>query len=301
MSAEALAQPIPVPAAITPTPASIAPTGAGFAEATAAQEMVAIRNPPTIRLSTPNTQVAQRCTATSTACPSPDTSTVHSSNTAMHTTVSTGCCLATGVVPNRMVARESSANAAVVVFTVSQPSREISDTAVGPMLPRAPNTARDRVSPGAPPRRPAMDTAPTMANEPTEPTAATSTACQTVSPCTATRVAPSGNPRMLMLAANQTQNSWLGRPVRSSRGTGSMPRVSSAPLDRPVTSESVLVAIVPSSGGAELEQPVDDWFQVQVVDPADGVQQVGRQRGHPVRGGQDRAAHRGHRVGVAAE
>ena len=33
---------------------------------------------------------------------------------------------------------------------------------------------------------------------------------------------------MLMLAANHTQNSCAGCPVRSSAGTGSMPRVSNA-------------------------------------------------------------------------
>src|SRR5882757_1983845 len=100
MSADAFAQPIPVPAAITPTPAIMAPTGAGCAAATEDHEMVATRKPPTSRLSAPNTHVAQRCTATSTACPSPDTATVHSSNSAIAITVSTGCALACGVVPN---------------------------------------------------------------------------------------------------------------------------------------------------------------------------------------------------------
>src|SRR5690606_15496258 len=131
-------------------------------------------------------------------------------------------------------------NAAVVVLTVSQPSRESSDTAVGPMLPRTPKTARDSVRPGAPPRRPAIDTAPTIANEPTEPIAATITACQTVSP-SATRVAPSGRPRIEMLAANHTQNSWAGCPFRSSTGTGSMPRVSSAASTLPVLGSLVVV------------------------------------------------------------
>src|SRR5690606_33638731 len=197
---------MPVPAAMMPTPAIIVPTGAGAAAPTAAQSTCATRNAPTTTLSAPKTQVAHRCTATSTACPSPDTTTVSSTNTAMHATVSTGWSVAACPAPKRIVHSDSSANAAVVVLTVSQPSRESSDTAVGPMLPRTPKTARDSVRPGAPPRRPAIDTAPTIANEPTEPIAATITACQTVSP-SATRVAPSGRPRIEMLAANHTQNS----------------------------------------------------------------------------------------------
>ncbi|MNF97154.1 hypothetical protein D3C84_799730 [compost metagenome] len=55
MSAPALAQPIPVPAAMVPTPMIIALSGAGVALNTALQSMVAQRKPPTRMFSAPNT------------------------------------------------------------------------------------------------------------------------------------------------------------------------------------------------------------------------------------------------------
>src|SRR3954463_5310060 len=223
MSADALAQPIPVPAAMVPTPAIIAPTGAGDAANTWPQWIRVIRLTATTTLSAPKIQVDQRCTATSTACPSPETVTVSRTNNATPAIVSTGDALASAFAPNRIAHRERNANAAVVVLTVSQPSRDTSETTVGPMLPRTPNTARDNVSPGAPPRRPAIETTPTIANDPAAPSTATAAAarppgtaagarsaatgppCQNTRCCTATRVAPSGSPRMLMFAANHTQ------------------------------------------------------------------------------------------------
>lgn len=131
--------------------------------------------------------------------------------------------------PKAMCRIASSAYAAVVVFTTSQPTRDSHDTSVGPWLPRGPNTARDRVMLGAPPHLPATLMSPTTANDPKEPMAPTSTACQMFMPRSATSVAPRGSPRMEMLAANHTQKSWSGLPFRSPSGTGSMPRVSTAP------------------------------------------------------------------------
>ena len=75
----------------------------------------------------------------------------------------------------------SSTKAAVVVLTVSQPTREISETSVGPMLPRTPKMARDSVRLGARPRRPAMEMTPTTANEPAAPIRATMMTCQMAS------------------------------------------------------------------------------------------------------------------------
>jgi hypothetical protein len=60
---------------------------------------------------------------------------------------------------------------------------------------------------GAPPHFPATLIRPTRANDPTEPTAPTSTACQMFRPRRATRVAPSGSARIEMFAANHTQKS----------------------------------------------------------------------------------------------
>ena len=60
-------------------------------------------------------------------------------------------------------------------------------------------------------RRPAEHaTLTTTANEPIEPTIATSSACPIDKWRNATSVAPNGNPRMLMLAANHTQNNCNG-------------------------------------------------------------------------------------------
>ena len=132
--------------------------------------------------------------------------------------------------PKTMLSSASSAYAAVVVLTVSQPTRDSHEITVGPWLPRGPKTARERVMLGAPPHLPATLISPTRANDPNEPIAATSSACQMFMPRSATRVAPSGSPRIEMLAANHTQKSWRGPPVRSAGGTGSMPLVSMAPI-----------------------------------------------------------------------
>src|ERR1700741_5437384 len=102
MSAEALAQPMPVPAAIVPTPAIITPTDACGAEPTACQLTLGTRVIMTTTLSAPNTQVAHRCTATSTLCPRPDTTTVQMMKMAMQTMVSAGTDFAVELVPNRI-------------------------------------------------------------------------------------------------------------------------------------------------------------------------------------------------------
>ena len=82
---------------------------------------------------------------------------------------------------NRIVLRDSNTKAAVVVLTVSQPTRDINDTSVGAILPRTPKMARDNVRLGARPRRPAMEITPTTANEPAAPIKATITTCQIAS------------------------------------------------------------------------------------------------------------------------
>ena len=128
----------------------------------------------------------------------------------MKINVSTGALLASTGEPNSIEHSDSNTNAAVVVLTVSHPSRDISETNVGPMLPRTPKMARDKVRLGARPRRPAIEIMPTTANEPAAPRIATMIACQIARPRKATSVAPSGRPRMEMLAANQTQNSCSG-------------------------------------------------------------------------------------------
>ncbi|MNM99324.1 hypothetical protein D3C81_1118790 [compost metagenome] len=128
----------------------------------------------------------------------------------MNTRVSSGALFASTGEPNRIEHNDSSTNAAVVVLTVSQPRRDISETSVGPILPRTPKMARDSVRLGARPRRPAMEMIPTTAKEPAAPRIATMIACQIAKPRNATSVAPSGRPRMEMLAANQTQNSCNG-------------------------------------------------------------------------------------------
>src|SRR5471032_490446 len=207
MSAPALAQPIPVPAAIVPIPMTTALNGAGAALKTACQSIAVTRKPATSKLSTPKTYVDHFWITSSVAWPSPDTINVSTTNTAMNTSVSTGAFLASAGVPNTMVASDSSTYAAVVVLTVSQPSRDNSETMVGPMLPRTPKIARDSVRLGAWPRRPAIEITPTIANDPAAPITATSAACQIARCWKATSVAPSGSPRMLMLAANQTQKS----------------------------------------------------------------------------------------------
>src|SRR5690606_30975313 len=138
MSAPELAQPMPVPAAITPTPTTTALTGPAGAAATASQSTLATRNAATAMFSAPNPQVAHFCTVTRTLWPSPETSRVRPTKTVMATRVSTGCSLAPPSVPSTMPKRLSRANAAVVVLTVSQPSRDSSETTVGPALPRTP-------------------------------------------------------------------------------------------------------------------------------------------------------------------
>jgi len=148
---------------------------------------------------------------------------------AMNSSVSSGALFAATGVLNSSVHNDSSTNAAVVVLTVSQPSRDISDTNVGPILPRTPKMARDSVRLGARPRRPAdRDNA-----HHREGAGGTEDGdddrLPDGQPRNATRVAPSGNPRMLMFAANHTQNSCSGWPWHSPSGTGSMPRVSKRP------------------------------------------------------------------------
>ena len=111
----------------------------------------------------------------------------------------------TGVL--KMIAhRESSAKAPVIVLTVSQPKRLHKATTAGPMFPRTPKMARDKPSDGAPPRRPATEIMPTRAKDPNDPIAVTSTDCQTFKP-NEMSVAPSGMPKMEILAANHTQKS----------------------------------------------------------------------------------------------
>ncbi len=129
---------------------------------------------------------------------------------AIKISVSSGALFASTGEPNRIEHSDNRTNAAVVVLTVSQPRRDISETSVGPMLPRTPKIARDSVRLGARPRRPAIEMIPTTANEPAAPRMATMIACQIANPRNATSVAPSGRPRMEILAANQTQNSCSG-------------------------------------------------------------------------------------------
>ncbi|MNK88140.1 hypothetical protein D3C87_1080940 [compost metagenome] len=162
---------------------------------------------------------------------------------AMKISVSIGALFASTGEPNRIEHSDSSTKAAVVVLTVSQPRRDISETSVGPILPRTPKIARDKVRLGARPRRPAIEMIPTTANEPAAPMIATMIACQIASPRNATSVAPSGRPRMEMLAANQTQNSCSGCPLHSASGTGSMPRVSSCPALCPTVDELMKVLL----------------------------------------------------------
>src|SRR5580698_6943429 len=239
MSAPAFAQPIPVPAAIVPMPMMTALAGAGRTAKTAVQSTVTTRKPATSRLSAPNTYVDHFWITSSVAWPSPETIKVSTTNTAIKSSVRTGASFAAAGVPNAMVDSDNSTNAAVVVLTVSQPRRDNSDTMVGPMLPRTPKIARDNVKLGACPRRPAIEITPTIANEPAAPTVATSSACQIARCWNATSVAPSGKPRMLMLAANQTQKSCNGWPLQSLSGTGSMPRASILPAPVDVTDEAI--------------------------------------------------------------
>ena len=85
----------------------------------------------------------------------------------------------TGVVTGtpRIPSTASRAKPAVVHIVVSQPTKLIQLTIVGPQLPRTPKTAREAVRPGAPLRLPVVDSQPTRAKEPHEPAIVTSSAC----------------------------------------------------------------------------------------------------------------------------
>src|SRR6218665_2820254 len=105
--------------------------------------------------------------------------------TRTHTTVTTALA-ATPTAPSTA----SNANAAVVHITVSQPTNPNQETRVGAQLPRTPNTARDRVSPGAPPSFPAVLSRPSSRNAPPAPITATTSACTTLRPVKETSAAP---------------------------------------------------------------------------------------------------------------
>src|SRR3569833_2405459 len=297
MSAPAFAQPMPVPPASTPMPAIIALVGAAGACRTVCQCTVVTRKPPTTRLRAPKTYVARCWIHTRVAWPRPDTSRVRATKASRHTTVSAEPV----PTPKAMCRIASRAYAAVVVLTTSQPPRDSQDTSVGPWLPRGPKTARDRVMLGAPPHLPATLMSPTTANDPKEPMAPTSTACQMFRPRSATRVAPRGRARTEMLAANQTQKSWSGLPSRSPSGTGSMPRAATAP--------TLLSGVMGASFGQEIgsgaltqgEQAARQFVERQPVDGADGGDGVAGEGAAAVAGAGDRSRDGRDRVAVAPE
>lgn len=157
--------------------------------------------------------------------PSPDTANVAP-------TKSTSATAATGVparTPPTSSTSVSSAYAPVTALTVSHPQRAAQISAPGSRLPRCPKTARDSAMPGAPPRLPATGTSPTTPYETTGAVTATTSTCQTFSPCSTTRPAPRVRSRTVMLAATHVGNSSRTRPTRSAAGTGSRPRLSYIP------------------------------------------------------------------------
>ena len=134
------------------------------------------------------------------------------------------------------------------------------------------------------------------------------TACQNVNPWMATSVAPSGSPRIEMFAANQTQNSCIGWPWRSDSGTGSIPRVSSAPsVDAAALPPSTVVSVMDVSfvgsawPRAKSKQPVGDRLEFEPVDLHHRGGEVAGKTGGPVAGAEDGPADGGDRVRVATE
>jgi hypothetical protein len=74
------------------------------------------------------------------------------------------------------------AKVARIVSAVSQPTVSSQEIAVGSLLPRTPNAARDSTIVGAEPRLPASATTPHSRNENTIPTTPATTACENEMP-----------------------------------------------------------------------------------------------------------------------
>ena len=245
---------MPVPAAIVPMPVSTAAVEPCGSAMTADQSMFTTRKARIARFAAPKIQVDHFWTTRIIACPIPETATVNATNSATPRTAITGADFASPPVPASSETIVITASAAVEVLTVSHPRRESSATSVGPAFPRVPKIARERVRLGAPPRRPAIEISPTIAKDPKAPSTATRIDCPTESP-SAMRLTPRGRPSTEMFAANQTQNSSRGLPVRSRSGTGSIPRCSRAP--RAPCSVGSAAAVWPSA--AVVDIGVTSW------------------------------------------
>ena len=119
------------------------------------------------------------------------------------------------------------ASVARIVSAVSQPTVSSQEIAVGSLLPRTPNAARESTIVGAEPRLPASATMPQSRNENRIPTTPATTACQNEIPNPSVN-APYDSPSTETFAPNHGQNRSAGRPVRSASEITLMPLPSTA-------------------------------------------------------------------------